>query len=132
MTRLRRSAGRLAAALAAALALAATLTGSAPAGASPAPCESWTGVPPPSPGSANFLQAIKPVSANDAWAVGTYSSGGAFKTLTAHWDGTAWTQVTSPNPGPTNELESVAATSASNAWAVGISSTPAADQTLIL
>ena len=69
MTRLRQSAGRLAAAVAATLALAATLTGSGPAGAAATPCEAWTGVPPPNPGTtANHLLGTAVLSPCDAWA----------------------------------------------------------------
>lgn len=39
---------------------------------------------------------IKAASANDAWAVGYYLTGGMFK---VHWDGTAWTEVIPANGG---------------------------------
>src|SRR5215467_7712473 len=122
MTRLRQSAGRLAAALAATLALAAALTGSAPAGALPAPCEAWTGVPPPSPGAtANHLIGTAVLSPCDAWAVGQAVGNGATSTLIEHWDGAAWTVVASPSPGngAAARLQSVRADSAGDVWAVG-------------
>ena len=88
-------------------------------------------MPSPSPGSSfSDLRAVRTVSASDAWAVGTYSSGAGNQTLILHWDGTAWTQVPSPNPAHDNALTGVAATSAHNAWAVGF--TGLLDQTLIL
>jgi hypothetical protein len=122
MTRLRLSAGRLAAALAVTLALAATLTRSGPAGAAAVPCEAWTGVPPPSPGAtANHLLGTAVLSPCDAWVVGQSVGGGVTSTLTEHWDGATWTVVPSPSPGngASVRLESVRADATGDVWAVG-------------
>lgn len=82
---------------------------------------SWTQTPSPNPGEFVQLTAVHAISANDAWAVGTFSDGSAFQTLTLHWDGKAWTQKPSPNPGPgaNDQLTSVTATSGGDVWAVG-------------
>jgi len=81
----------------------------------------WTQSPSPSPGTFNQLTGVREISANDAWAVGTVSSGTGFQTLTLHWDGTSWTQVASPSPGGqfNTSLTGVTATSGSDVWAVG-------------
>src|SRR5262245_61291535 len=53
----------------------------------------WTQVPSPSPGGTanpDRLAGVAATSASDAWAVGSYSTGGGFRTLTLHWTGTAW------------------------------------------
>ena len=85
----------------------------------------WKQVPSPNPAGSsdnNFLTGVAAASAADAWAVGTYTQGGAEQTLVAHWNGTTWKQVPSPNPSSYDNLASVAATSATNAWAVGATS----------
>jgi hypothetical protein len=101
--------------------MAAVLAGLGPGAASASTCVSWTGLQPPSPGSAsNGLSGVAVVSSCGAWAVGSYSNGTTTQALIVHWNGTAWTQQTSPNPGSAfNTLYGVAATSATNAWAVG-------------
>ena len=92
----------------------------------------WTVVAGPNPGANNSLVAVRPVSANNAWAVGTSSSGATIKTLIAHWNGHTWTQMASPSPGQKNELNAVAATSASDAWAAGAVVKGTKTQTLML
>jgi hypothetical protein len=69
----------------------------------------------------DYLFAATSTSANNAWAVGSYTdSNNATKTLTEHWNGSTWTIVSSPNPNSNNnQLSAVAAFSASNIWAVG-------------
>src|SRR5690348_4711666 len=82
----------------------------------------WVQVPSPNPAgpvSEIGLNGVAATSASDAWAVGTYTTGGMDKTLIEHWDGHAWKLVASPNPAPRNSLLAVAATSPGNAWAVG-------------
>jgi hypothetical protein len=92
----------------------------------------WTRTASPSPGKASgntVLQAVKAVSATDAWAVGTYSlpgEGEFNQPLLLHWNGKSWTQVTSPNPGGatgTTALTGVAATAAGDVWVTGWYST---------
>jgi hypothetical protein len=122
MTHPRWPAKRIFGAMAAPLMMAGVLTGTGAAGASASSCQSWTGVPPPSPGTSdNFLQGVSVISACDAWAVGSDVSGsGAEQTLIEHWDGSTWKQVPSPDPGSTdNSLLSVRAASATSIWAVG-------------
>jgi hypothetical protein len=94
----------------------------------------WKQVASPNPGgSANAASfaAVAATSATDAWAVGDYCNGSAFKTLIEHWNGTAWKQVASPSPGKFPGLSGVAATSAVNAWAVGIYTAKSVQKTLI-
>ncbi len=80
----------------------------------------WLQSPSPNPGNFTQLTGVRAVSANDAWAVGHYSSASGDQTLILHWDGTSWTQTPSPSPGPAgSELTGVTATSATDAWAVG-------------
>jgi len=62
------------------------------------------------------LAAVAATSRTDAWAVGTFDSGGA---LIEHWDGRAWTRTPSPSLGLAGALRGVAATAAGSAWAVG-------------
>jgi hypothetical protein len=92
----------------------------------------WARAASPSPGTAAVLNAVRTVSATDAWAVGSFASGGTGQPLTLHWNGQKWAQVTSPHPGTNGGLHSVAATSASNAWAVGTFFDGTADRSLIL
>jgi hypothetical protein len=98
------------------------LGGAGPAAAPPAPCQSWSGVPPPSPGNdGNFLLGVTVLSACNAWAAGDdtdQTSGTA--TLIEHWDGGSWTVVPSPNIGGVfSALGSISAASATSIWAVG-------------
>jgi len=83
----------------------------------------WAQQPSPNPGGPagiSDLNGVAATSPSNAWAVGSYSDGGAQRTLVEHWNGTAWTRAPSPNRrGPANTLNAVAAVSASNAWAVG-------------
>jgi hypothetical protein len=83
----------------------------------------------------NFLAAVRPLSATDAWAVGRYvATSGASKTLTLHWSKGHWRIVASPN-GPAasnNDLRGVLVSSPTSAWAVGDYSTGAVERTLIL
>ncbi len=87
----------------------------------------------------NGLNDVTCVSANDCWAVGSYTnSNNQSQTLIEHYDGTAWSIVDSPNTSPLrpNVLNGVTCVSANNCWAVGDSLTQDAlgdlfDQTLI-
>jgi hypothetical protein len=76
------------------------------------------------------LDAVTTISANDAWAVGTYlhvipgHRADALLSLIEHWNGKSWRLVSSLNPGGDSPdsrtgLTGVAATSARNVWAVG-------------
>jgi hypothetical protein len=89
---------------------------------------SWTQMTSPNPGKTfNTLNAVRVLSANDAWAVGSFSNGGgAAQSLIVHWNGTAWAKVKSPNPAVVNNLDWVTSTSPSDVWAVGLLSSTSA------
>lgn len=84
---------------------------------------SWRLVSNPNPGTTdNQLQGVVALSANDAWAVGSYENkfGVGNSTLIEHWNGKQWQVVPSPSPGSNyNALTSVAATRPDDIWAVG-------------
>jgi hypothetical protein len=107
---------------AAATLLLSALAAGSPAAAGQRACAGWTVKPSPSKGSAT-LSAVAATSAKDVWAVGSYNTGGAYKTLIEHWDGTGWRIAASPNPAAgfhtTNTLAAVVAITARNAWAFG-------------
>jgi hypothetical protein len=101
---------------------------------------SWSVVPSPNGGNGttnanNSLSSIAAVSANDIWAVGTFTNPatGLGQTLTEHWDGTSWTIIPSPNASTTgtNALLGVTALSDGTVIAVGyaISSTTQSSST---
>jgi hypothetical protein len=97
----------------------------------------WSVVSSPDPGggAGDFLSGVSAVSPSDIWAVGTYFTSTAVRTLVLHWNGTAWSHVASPNPGSyDNDLTAVDAISADDIWAVGDYNNGSAgpDQTLIL
>jgi subtilase family serine protease len=90
---------------------------------------SWNVVPDPTPSDQYQdpqLYGVAAVSANDVWAVGSYSnSSGVVQTLIEQWNGTSWNVVPSPSPGSScpgsicNNFDSVVAVSANDVWAVG-------------
>jgi hypothetical protein len=83
----------------------------------------------------NFLAAVRPLSATEAWAVGRYvSASGASRTLTLLWSKGHWRIVASPNGSATSDddLRGVFVSSPVSAWAVGDYSTGAVDHTLTL
>jgi len=92
----------------------------------------WAQIASPNPGAGAVLDAVRTVSATDAWAVGSFGNGTTGQPLILRWNGRKWAQVTSPHPGTNGVLHSVAATSASNAWAVGTFFNGTADRGLIL
>jgi hypothetical protein len=86
----------------------------------------WSVVPSPSPGTpGNSLWGVAAVSANDAWAVGSYFSTDGIpsrQALIEHWNGVRWSVVKSPHSGAGLEgvtLGGVAAISTNDVWAVG-------------
>lgn len=94
--------------------------------------EHWNGslwsivsIPEPKGSTQNHLLSITAISANNVWAVGSYSyraKGSHIETLTEHWNGSSWSVVSSPNTQSSgNILEGVTALSNSNIWAVGTS-----------
>ncbi|HEX8599489.1 MAG TPA: S-layer homology domain-containing protein [Chloroflexia bacterium] len=84
----------------------------------------WEEVSSPNAGDAGTsLSSVVSLSANDAWAVGSYYTGPSGEighTFTAHWNGSQWSVVDSPSPGTGAYLNSVAAVSPTNVWAVQI------------
>ena len=63
------------------LMLAGVLTGTIPAAASAATCQSWSGLQPPSPGAnGNELSGVAVLSPCNAWTVGS-------RQLPSPWDG---------------------------------------------
>src|SRR5215468_3045535 len=98
------------------------LAAGSPALASQRSCTGWAVKTSPSIGAAT-LSAVAATSAKDVWAVGSYNTGSAYKTLIEHWNGARWTIVPSPNPAggfhTTNALAAVVAITAKNAWAFG-------------
>ena len=85
----------------------------------------WAIVPSPSPGTfgLNALYGVAANSANDVWAVGSFTNTGEYaQTLIVHWDGTSWRVIPSANvPGSNNELYGVVALGPNDVWAVGYS-----------
>lgn len=80
----------------------------------------WSIVPSPSPGFFdNDLYGLAAVSANDVWAVGSYTADTSDPTLIEHWNGTNWSVIFSPNVADGNYLTGVVAVSANDIWAVG-------------
>jgi hypothetical protein len=80
--------------------------------------------------TSSSLSAISARSANDIWAVGSFSAAKGTQsnsfTLTMHWNGSAWLIVPSPNPGTPSAINGVRQTlsgvveiSPTDAWAVG-------------
>lgn len=71
-----------------------------------------------------YLNDITVVAADDAWSVGSYSTGSTGGTWTQHWDGTQWSIVPSPNASEGhNGLMAVSALSRDDIWAVGHANT---------
>ena len=85
----------------------------------------WSVVPSPSPGTyTNALGGVAVVSANDVWAVGSYSSGGGVLTLAEHWNGQQWEVIPTPNVatgyGTSNVFGSVVVLASNDVWAAGM------------
>jgi hypothetical protein len=65
---------------------------------------SWTQISSPDPGGTgeSLLNGVSAISANDAWAVGSYNTDPSTTTsdsqsLILHWNGKSWTKVSSPS-----------------------------------
>lgn len=85
----------------------------------------WSRVPAPSLGGGedqNVLTGVAAISANDAWAVGSFSSidPNSATALTLHWNGSTWRTVANDCG---RALREVFALSATDVWAVGGGST---------
>ena len=83
----------------------------------------WNLVNVPAPGIASELASVATVSANEAWAVGTWVPSTKIGTqpLIEHWLNGAWSIVPSPQGKPNRPmaLPRVAADDATHVWAVG-------------
>jgi hypothetical protein len=85
----------------------------------------WKRVPTPNPGDGkgnNTLNAVTVVSANEAWAVGSYSQEGIDRSLALKWDGSTWTQAPVPSLGDYSDaLNAIAQVpgSGGEVWAAG-------------
>jgi len=83
----------------------------------------WTVITSPNQAgtTADQLESVAAVAANDIWAVGfAYPVNGNNAQLIEHWDGTSWSIVTGPDNGLTDvTLNSVAASSATDVWMIG-------------
>ena len=85
----------------------------------------WSVVPNPKlAASFSFFQGVSALTANNVWAVGTYTNATTSEnqTLVEHWNGKIWSVVGSPNPTdpyPNGNLDSVVAISTNDVWAVG-------------
>ena len=85
----------------------------------------WRHVESPNPGGRSRnddLAGVTALSAQNAWAVGSFSNGQARQTLVEHWNGSDWNVRKSPNPGGqrrTDRLLAVDGSSRTNVWAVG-------------
>jgi hypothetical protein len=80
----------------------------------------WRIVPSPNGGSFNTLEAVDVLSANNAWAVGSYFNGSDRLILAEHWNGSTWSVVPVPQPAEgSGFLYDVEAISENDVWAVG-------------
>ena len=107
-------------ALAPIAALAPAAAASAPV-VSPSGCQTWTGGPPPIPGSVvSQLSGVTVLPPCSAWAVGFSAGRGPDQVLIEHWDGSNWATQRGQNPGRAgNRLLAVSADAVSDVWAVG-------------
>jgi hypothetical protein len=84
---------------------------------------SWTIVPSPNPGGAfdSSLDAVSCTSAANCYAVGSYATETATKTLVEHWDGSTWAIQASPNPSNSSQaaLSGVSCPGPAKCFAVG-------------
>jgi hypothetical protein len=80
----------------------------------------WSQVVIQKQGAQSELDAVAPVTANDAWGVGESLVGGTYKPLALRWNGTKWSPVAMPSIGSSaGYLDGLVALSASDVWAVG-------------
>lgn len=80
----------------------------------------WSALPIPDPPGVDFLHKVAVVSANDVWAVGTYTLNLQSLPLAMHWNGRRWSQFPVPaHPTLSTVLTDVVALASNNVWAVG-------------
>jgi hypothetical protein len=82
---------------------------------------SWSIVSSPNNGTtrSNDLSDVTCASANNCWAVGSYSAGSFYQTLILSWDGVAWISRSAPNLAYSSEFSGVTCVSDNDCWAVG-------------
>lgn len=110
-----------------AAALVSGSTGAASGSGVTSSCVTWKrAASPPAGDWWHNLSAVSARTANDAWAVGWYTSTPHTLTFGQHWDGREWAAIPVPNPSePTtwtlarNQLRDVAVVGRTEAWAVG-------------
>src|SRR2546427_8626105 len=66
----------------------------------------WATVPAATPGDASRLLGVTALSADDAWAVGSWDQGAEDHGLIEHWNGQAWTQVPTTAVADLNAVDS--------------------------
>ena len=95
---------------------------------------SWSIVATPNPNGATDtgLRDVSCPSATNCYAVGSYSTTTATKTLVEHWDGSTWAIEATPNPSGSNEavLSGVSCPGPTTCFAVGAFSANASVYTL--
>jgi hypothetical protein len=92
----------------------------------------WSSLSVPNPGGAgasgdtNGLHGLACTSADNCWAVGSFSSTASAGTLdqVLHWNGSTWSQIAVPEPGGSDgaaseDLFFATCSSPTNCWAVG-------------
>lgn len=80
---------------------------------------SWQRITAPGPkGAHNWLGGITAFAADDIWAVGGSTTGGAERPLAVHWNGTAWTEAKTPDVAD-GRLRAVGKAGNGELWAVG-------------
>jgi hypothetical protein len=89
----------------------------------------WTKVPSPHrQGESTQLGPVDILTPSDAWGVGVETSGGHFRGLIEHWDGSAWKRTDVPNAGSIVPYD-VEAIATDDVWVVGVG---ASDQNVAL
>ncbi|PJJ00776.1 hypothetical protein BX264_1065 [Streptomyces sp. 2333.5] len=79
----------------------------------------WKRITAPGPQeSHNWLGGVTAFGADDVWAVGGSTSGGAERPYAVHWNGTAWTAAKTPDVAD-GRLRAVGRTRNGELWAVG-------------
>ncbi len=84
----------------------------------------WTVVQHPAPaGGSSVLKKLAALSADDIWAVGSFSAAPTSKPqgLIEHWNGTRWQIVPAPSQPAGEQLTSISALAPDNIWAAGYS-----------
>jgi hypothetical protein len=74
---------------------------------------------------------VAALSSSSVWAVGFFSNGPNFRTLSEHWNGQRWSVIPSRSiAGTDNQLYAVTTPAANDIWAIGIYNGSAGAQAL--